>query len=210
MVKIGLLIGLLFLTACNITEDFDREERPEDFSVTEVAIEELVQTHPDMSERQKEIQESETAKPQVGSLGAEDDMWYVSTSELNVRSSPSAEGEVLGKVFMGDKIKELGNEEDGQWIKFDFEGTEGFVSAEYLSRQMTAKPIAQYRSVVYSVNVRTEPSEDGDIIGELGYFQVFDVHEIINAEDTNTWLKITNPETSEIGYVLSNYCVELD
>lgn len=57
----------------------------------------------------------------------------VSTSRLNVRNKPSAQSQVLGSLAPGSKIE--GGEEIGEWLKFDYEGTEAYTSLKFLKKR---------------------------------------------------------------------------
>jgi uncharacterized protein YgiM (DUF1202 family) len=56
---------------------------------------------------------------------------YRSTTDLNVRAAPSATSKVLGKLNIGDVIEKLAESEDGKWVKFLFNGLEGWSSRQY-------------------------------------------------------------------------------
>lgn len=55
----------------------------------------------------------------------------VTASTLNVRQKPSMDGQVLGSLHQGDKVKVLG--EVGGWVKFLYNNTTAYCSKQYLS-----------------------------------------------------------------------------
>ncbi len=56
----------------------------------------------------------------------------ISTETLRVRTSPSADAEVCGLLPQGDIVEVLEEGEDG-WICVDYEGTDGYVSSEFVN-----------------------------------------------------------------------------
>lgn len=91
---------------------------------------------------------------------------------LNVRKTPEAFGEVIGKLQRGAACEIIDTSNDG-WYKISSGGVTGYVSAQYVhtgdkAREMAAEFIAE-RAVVQAtkLNVRAEPSPDGEIVGQV-------------------------------------------
>ena len=59
---------------------------------------------------------------------------YRSTASLNVRQAPSATSRTLGKLGIDDVIEKIAESEDGKWVKFLFNGVEGWSSRHYLAK----------------------------------------------------------------------------
>jgi uncharacterized protein (TIGR02594 family) len=59
---------------------------------------------------------------------------YRSTTTLNVRAAPSAAGKILGKLTVDDVVEEIGESEDGKWVKFRFKDGEAWSSKRYLAK----------------------------------------------------------------------------
>jgi len=55
----------------------------------------------------------------------------VTGSAVNIRKSPSLEGEVIGLVYKGQTLPILGREND--WVNVSFSGQSGWISAQYIS-----------------------------------------------------------------------------
>jgi len=55
---------------------------------------------------------------------------YVNTNALNVRTSPSTSGLIIGKVYTGEKL--WGFAVEGNWVKVAFAGRTGYVSKSYI------------------------------------------------------------------------------
>ena len=76
---------------------------------------------------------TETAA-QPEALPGEGTIWYVKASSVNVRSAPSTDAEVLGKLYDGEATLMVAAV-DGDWarIVIQGDGMEGFVALRYLS-----------------------------------------------------------------------------
>lgn len=62
---------------------------------------------------------------------SDEDTGTVKTTDIcNVRKEPSIDGEVLGKVDVGVKLKKLGTE--GEWTKVEFQGGVGYIKSDLL------------------------------------------------------------------------------
>ncbi len=59
-------------------------------------------------------------------------MAHVETVTLNVRTEPGTDASVLGLLPKGEIVEVLGNSEE-EWICIDFEGADGYVSAEFVT-----------------------------------------------------------------------------
>ena len=66
--------------------------------------------------------------------GGEGTIWYVNASSVNVRSAPTTDSEVLGKLGAGEAALMVAAV-DGQWarIVIQGDGLEGYVALQYLS-----------------------------------------------------------------------------
>lgn len=65
----------------------------------------------------------------------ETEIIYRTTSNLNVRSRPSTDGDKLGQLPAGSVIEYVGDSDDGAWAKINYNGQEGYVSKEFLSAE---------------------------------------------------------------------------
>lgn len=97
---------------------------------------------------------------------------YVKTKDIcNVRKSASTDGELLGKVDMGVKLKKLGTE--GEWTKVKFQGKKGYIKTEFLkelSEKEAAKEASSQTGTVKTkdiCNVRKSASTDGELLGKV-------------------------------------------
>lgn len=55
-----------------------------------------------------------------------------SDSSLNVRTGPGKEYDSMGKVYSGNVVEVIGMDESEAWFKITYNGTEGYVSADYI------------------------------------------------------------------------------
>ena len=87
---------------------------------------------------------------------------------INIRQNPDTDSEVVAKIY-NHGAAEI-EEQDGDWYKIRSGNAEGYVKAEYFATGAEAETIAEqaaYRvAEVYpdQLNVRTEPSEDSDVV----------------------------------------------
>ena len=63
----------------------------------------------------------------------------VNATDLNVRSAPSTDAGILGKLDKNDTVKIL-TKTGGAWFKIDFEGKIGYVHATYILDSRTDSP----------------------------------------------------------------------
>ncbi len=67
----------------------------------------------------------------IGDVGVQNSMGTISGSSVNVRSGPSTDNEVLGKLLEGTNVSVIGIEDD--WFKIKFVDLIGYVHPDYLS-----------------------------------------------------------------------------
>ena len=91
---------------------------------------------------------------------------------LNVRKTPEAFGEVIGKLQRGAACEVVDTSNDG-WYKISSGGVSGYVSSQYIhtgdkAREMAAEFVAE-RAVVQAtkLNVRAEANPEGEVVGQV-------------------------------------------
>lgn len=89
----------------------------------------------------------------------------VTATVLNVRSQPSTESKIIGKVKKGDVVK-VSFVENG-WAGILIKGQVCFVSAEFLSQKPAAATTSQVYVTSSSLRVRAAASTSSAIIGSL-------------------------------------------
>lgn len=138
-------------------------------------------------------------------------------STLRLRSEASTESAILKKLADGTVVEVLSSL-DGGWYQVSYEGTTGYVSAEYLTvnddenlsddvevaaAAETAQAESDGKSYVRVVegplNIRTGPGTSHSKVGMLYTGRVVEVLDL-----TDGWYKI------ESGYICADYVVEAD
>lgn len=119
---------------------------------------------------------------------------------VNVRSMPSEEGEVVGKLY-NNSVGEFLGEENG-WYQITSGNVTGYVKAEYcvtgaeavaLAKELGTR-IATIKTV--TAYVKTDMAEDAEV---LGYLAMGD--QVIVLEEGDEWCKVSIEEGD--GYVLT-------
>ena len=132
------------------------------------------------------------------------------TDDLNVRSGPGLNYEIISTLNKGDLYPVL--KEEGEWIQINLnDGQKGWV-ANYLvsvkdgstSNQVNTEQARTNEDTksgiitVNSLNLRSEPSLNGNILGKL---QKDDNVRIIS--ESNGWIEISH--NGESGWISSQY-----
>ena len=121
---------------------------------------------------------------------------------VNVRSIPSEEGEIVGKLY-DDSVGEYIEEKDG-WYKIISGKCEGYVKAEYCVTGEDAQKLAKEVGTTYAVvntttlKVRKEASTESAVLGLVPIEE-----ELIVKEELDGWVKIEIEEGD--GYVSRDY-----
>lgn len=118
---------------------------------------------------------------------------------LNVRKIPETYGEVVGKLLSGGACEIIDTSTDG-WYKISSGGVTGYVSSQYIytgdkAREVAAENVIE-RAVVSTdkLNVRKEPSQDSEIMGQVYKDERYPVESIQDG-----WVQIND------GYLSADY-----
>lgn len=121
---------------------------------------------------------------------------------VNVRSIPSEEGEIVGKLY--DKsVGELVEEEDG-WYKITSGNCTGYVKGEYCAVGEEAENLAKEVGTTYAIvntttlKVRQEASTEASVLGLVPIEE-----ELVVLEELDGWVKIAIEEGD--GYVSRDF-----
>lgn len=121
---------------------------------------------------------------------------------VNIRSLPSEEGEIVGKLYdnsVGDYL-----EEENGWLKIESGSCIGYVKAEYCvtgeAANEMAKEVGRRTAIVTTetLNVRKEPNKEASIIGQVPLEEVLTV-----TDEAGGWVQIRVEEG--YGYVSEEY-----
>lgn len=121
---------------------------------------------------------------------------------VNVRSLPSEEGEILGKLY-DDSVGLLLGEEDG-WYQISSGSVTGYVKAEYCVTGDAAVELAKEvgtriaKVTTTTLKVRTEPSTEASV---LTLVPIDD--ELVVSEEVDGWVKVDTEEG--LGYVSTEF-----
>lgn len=125
---------------------------------------------------------------------------------VNIRSIPSTDGEILGKLYDGAvaQIQEVAGE-DQDWFKIVSGDVEGYIKAEYFIYGDAAADVMQDYVTRYArveadrLNIRKEPDQSSKRIGYADYDEQLKL-----VEDCGDWLKVEYTEGQD-GYVSAEY-----
>ena len=137
---------------------------------------------------------------------------YIKADNLNIRETPSTDGQIVGKCLQGE-LHEIVGEENG-WYKI----SGGYISADYAEKRfcmneankldMKAMVLNFYdrpgvSNVSNYLNIRAGAGENEKIIGKLPSYAGCEI-----LEDANGWYKISSGGIT--GYVKSDYILTGD
>lgn len=123
---------------------------------------------------------------------------------VNVRSIPSEEGEILGKLY-DDSVGEFISEQDG-WYEIKSGSVQGFVKAEYVVTGEDAVALAkEVGKRIATVNtttlfVREQATTDSSVIGMV---PIEDELSVTEEDVTEGWVKVSIEEGD--GYVSTEF-----
>lgn len=128
------------------------------------------------------------------------------TDYVNVRSLPSTDGEIVGKIYNGSVAQVLATAGDNDdWFQIISGDVEGFIKAEYFlygeeAEAVIDQYVTHYATVLADrLNVREEQSADSRRIGYIDNGENVKV-----VEDCGDWLKVQYTDSKQ-GYVSAEY-----
>ncbi len=128
----------------------------------------------------------------------------VNTNTLRVRTQPSTFSAIMGRVYEGEVLQVIG--EENSWLKINHKGKTGYVSSEFVSENnVSAKTnVSMSRSKTVTANVlrvRTQPNTSSAIMG-----RVYEGKALQVIGEENGWLKINH--NGKVGYVSSQFVID--
>ncbi len=139
----------------------------------------------------------------------------ITADSLNIRKEPNTDSEVVGQALKNERYT-VEDESDDGWIKIP----SGYISADYAKIRyalnearkldMRAMVLNLYKNLGISsvdnyLNVRDQPSENGNIIGKMTSKSA---GEILEKTEDGEWYKIQSGSVT--GYVKSEYILTGD
>lgn len=128
----------------------------------------------------------------------------ITANSLNIRSKPSLQGSVIGKLNTGDIVTVTS--QNGSWTEISFSGNTGWISSQYIKVQSsqsggsnTKQPNTGQTGTVTAtaLKVRNKGSLNGKPIGSVSKGQSFTIF-----EEMNNWSKIEY-QSGSYGWVAS-------
>ena len=139
-----------------------------------------------------------------GTAFADSDEGVVKADVLNVRSGPSTDNEVIGKLYENNTVKIL--ESSNGWYKIQKnDGQTGWVSGEYITLKSNSGNDSSSKSsfkatVTASVlNVRSGPSTNDIVISKINTGTEVEV-----LEESNGWYKV-KLKNGQVGWASAQY-----
>ena len=184
-------------SACEILETLDGWVKISSWEVEGYASSEYILTGDEAKEAAKDLVKERA---------------YITADNLNIRETPSTDGQIVGKCLQGE-LHEIVGEENG-WYKI----SGGYISADYAEKRfcmneankldMKAMVLNFYdrpgvSNVSNYLNIRAGAGENEKIIGKLPSYAGCEI-----LEDANGWYKISSGGIT--GYVKSDYILTGD
>ena len=94
------------------------------------------------------------------------DTVYVTGNSVNLRQGAGTEYDVIVSLSKGTELKRTGVTDNG-WSRVEYNGETGYLSSSYVSTDKPAASVTEKDGTVVvttAANLRTEPSESGDVI----------------------------------------------
>ncbi|HAT4274435.1 TPA: SH3 domain-containing protein, partial [Clostridium perfringens] len=135
----------------------------------------------------------------------QDNVGLISANQLNVRTSPNENGQVIGTLHKNDKVNVLDKSIDG-WYKIDFNGRRAYVSSKYVNLisyknnevKTEVKKGTGKVNINTALNVRQASTTNSRIIGSLKGGEKVNI-----ISESNGFYKIEF--NNSYGYVYSKY-----
>ena len=136
----------------------------------------------DKAEEKKDATETTTTVTTTTTEAAKNPVYYVTATQLNVRSEPNTTCEILGVLTYGTPVEIL--EIEGGWCLISYLGDPAYISADYVSEEQpvptttiqtttkkTTTTTLPPQTVLYvtgtKLNVRSQPYTSSEILGVL-------------------------------------------
>ncbi|WP_141433662.1 SH3 domain-containing protein [Bacillus sp. 03113] len=114
---------------------------------------------------------------------------FVTEDSVNIRNEPSKQGKIIGQLGKEAPISILS--QSNGWTEILLQGSSGWVNSQYISTQASENPdnpvydTTSGTITATSLNIRSTPSLDGEIIGSVKKGETVKI-----ATEQNSWSKI--------------------
>ena len=121
----------------------------------------------------------------------------VNTASTNLNFRDSAGGNVIGAIPSGARVAVIDN--TSEWYRVAYNGAIGYVSADYIESSEDGD-VDLGTGIINedSVNIRTEPNTDSEVMLQLNTDDCVDVNGIVDG-----WYRIAIDDTA--GYIYADY-----
>jgi len=126
---------------------------------------------------------------------------FVTAYNLRMRTSPSANADVIKTVPQGSTVMVIGSG-NGEWRRVEFNGTQGYMSAEFLIAESANQPLPFL--ALYNLRMRTSPSLNANVVTTVpqnSTVWVSDFHD-------GTWFSVEF--NGERGYMFAEYLLAVN
>lgn len=151
---------------------------------------------------QIEVREVSIQLPELYWLTVDEYPLYVNTSALNFRAQPDTDSDILDVLELADKVICI-SESNKEWIQVKWDDQVGFISSDYVTRDLVFRPVEQTRYVDASqLNLRADPSTESEVLAKLDHLQ-----KLTRVAVADGWSKVKTADGTT-GYVASRYLTE--
>lgn len=126
----------------------------------------------------------------------------VTADALRLRSQANTTSSILTMVSAGEQADVLSREENG-WYRVSYKGTEGYMSAQYVTVEWTVPAQGRVNTQGSTLNVRSGPGTDHPRIGTLSDGSAVDILDL-----AGDWYHIKTDALT--GYVSGEYLLPLE
>ncbi|MBQ8878161.1 MAG: SH3 domain-containing protein [Lachnospiraceae bacterium] len=211
------LLAVLVIVACFSIENKETTQTMQDTVQQETQDAEQEAAQPETQDAvqtasQQETQDAEQTASQPETQDAEQDEEYLNFAiadvddYVNVRSKPTTESEIVGKIYDGAVAEILETAGDnGDWFQIVSGNVEGYIKAEFfIYGEAAAEVMDQYVTRYAEVkadrlNIREDKSTESARIGYIDRGQ-----RVIVSEDLGDWLRVKYAGGKE-GYISAEY-----
>lgn len=163
------------------------------------------ETEPAAEEEMEEPETEAETEPETTAEVSEFDGYVLPVVDvyLNIRETPSTDGTILGKLYVGSMAKIV--EVQGDWTKISSGTVEGYVSNEFIVTGKAAEEVARRDGKIIAtvleggLRVRENPGTDADVLNIAGEGEQFEV-----AEELEGWVGIRYSEGT-VAYLSADY-----
>ena len=171
-------------------------QRAEDAGVTVEEMRRADEEAAKAAERAKAEEELGAKRAEAEAAVAEEELCVALVSDfINIRSEPSTDSEIVGKLYANGVAKVLSEPDDFGWMKISSGEVVGYIKAEYVATGQYAHELAaeveEYRATVNTetLRVRVAPDLDSDVITLIGMGEELNI-----LEELAGWLKVDTPD----------------